>query len=176
MKMSREWAMPAGDTFSIPPIAAFVERWTQGREVIVDPFARRSTVGTITNDLDPEMPADYHLEASEFAQELFRQGIVADVVLFDPPYSPRQMAELYSRVGGREAAERSQNGRLYKESRDALAPLVRAGGVALSFGWQSAGFGESRGFAIREVLLVAHGGAHNDTICVAEERVQEPLL
>jgi hypothetical protein len=32
--------------------------------------------------------------------------------------------------------------------------------------------GRARGFEILELMLVAHGGAHNDTICVAEQRVE----
>lgn len=42
----------------------------------------------------------------------------------------------------------------------------------LSFGWNTTGMGISRGFQIQEVLLVCHGGAHNDTICIAEKRIK----
>lgn len=31
--------------------------------------------------------------------------------------------------------------------------------------------GKERGFEILEILLVCHGGAHNDTICLAERRI-----
>jgi len=30
--------------------------------------------------------------------------------------------------------------------------------------------GKNRGFKIIKILLVAHGGMHNDTICVVEEK------
>ncbi len=30
--------------------------------------------------------------------------------------------------------------------------------------------GITRGFTIEEILLVAHGGVHNDTICVVERK------
>jgi hypothetical protein len=43
-----------------------------------------------------------------------------------------------------------------------------SGTIALSFGWSSVGFGKNRGWRMIEILLVCHGGAHNDTICVAE--------
>jgi hypothetical protein len=42
--------------------------------------------------------------------------------------------------------------------------------VVLSFGWNSAGMGDF--FEPVELLLVAHGGAHNDTICVAERCIK----
>jgi len=38
------------------------------------------------------------------------------------------------------------------------------------FGWNSCGMGDRHGFEQIEILLVAHGGAHNDTICLAERR------
>ena len=173
--MSRSWAMPNADTFSVGPIREFVERWTRdvpGAPCIVDPFARNSEVGSITNDLNPETAAMFHMDAVEFCQML-TTGI-ADVVIFDPPYSPRQMAEVYQKVGVTGMA-RSQNARLYREVRDGLDRILKPGGIALSFGWNSAGFGEKRGYERLEVLLVAHGGAHNDTICVAEsKRVAAP--
>ena len=42
----------------------------------------------------------------------------------------------------------------------------------LSFGWNSGGIGKSLGFEIIEILLVAHGGAHNDTICTVERKLK----
>jgi len=41
----------------------------------------------------------------------------------------------------------------------------------LSFGWNSVGMGITRGYEIVEILLVCHGGAHNDTICIAEKKI-----
>jgi len=53
-------------------------------------------------------------------------------------------------------------------------PILADNAVVLSFGWNSAGMGEKRGFEIIEILLCAHGGGHNDTICVAEKRISNP--
>jgi len=30
--------------------------------------------------------------------------------------------------------------------------------------------GKSRGYILEDLLLVCHGGAHNDTICIAERK------
>ena len=62
--------------------------------------------------------------------------------------------------------------------RDAAMPLLDVGAVVLSFGWSSTGFGKELGFEIEEILLVCHGGHHNDTICIAERRIksQQQLL
>ena len=168
MQMSRVWAMPGPSTFSIPPIAHLLAKWAAG-PVIVDPFAGETTPATHTNDLNPEKPAQYHMDAAAFCEVLKTEGVVANTVLFDPPYSPRQIVEVYRAVG-LDVARAGQNARLYKSVRDGLDSLLEPGGIALSFGWNSAGFGKGRGYVIEEILLVAHGGAHNDTVCVVERK------
>lgn len=169
---SRTWAMPSADTFSIPPIAAFVDRYLTG--ISVDPFARNSTKATYTNDLNPNTLAQRHTQASIFLDDLATEGIVADCVLFDPPYSPRQISECYTEAGLTATMESTQNALLYKNCRRRIEKILRVGGYVLSFGWNSVGFG--REFELRELLLVCHGGAHNDTICLAEQRVIKQLM
>ena len=99
VRFSKTWAMPNHNTFSIKPIKEFVARWTLGADIIVDPFARDSRIGTITNDLNPETDAQYHMKAEAFLNCLLTQGVEADVVLYDPPYSPRQVSECYKIAG-----------------------------------------------------------------------------
>ena len=48
--------------------------------------------------------------------------------------------------------------------------MIRPGGIVVSCGWNSNGMGIKRGYILREVLLVAHGGNHNDTICTVEQK------
>ena len=38
----------------------------------------------------------------------------------------------------------------------------------MSFGWNSGGIGKKYGFKLNRILLVAHGGQHNDTICTVD--------
>jgi len=56
------------------------------------------------------------------------------------------------------------------KSKSELQRIIRPGGIILTFGWSSDGVGMRFGFDIVEVLLVPHGGAHNDTICVVERK------
>jgi hypothetical protein len=168
MKMERVWALPSPATFSCKPIGEFVRRYLGG--VSVDPFARDFDMATHTNDLNPETKATHHMQAADFCAMLREQGIHADVALFDPPYSPRQISECYKGIGLPVGTKDTQNARLYKAVRDGLDALIQPGGYVLSFGWNSAGMGKGRGYEIVEILLVAHGGAHNDTICVAERK------
>jgi len=171
MKMTRIWAMPNKDTFSIKPIGEFVKRWLAGATVSVDPFARNSKLCTWTNDLNPDTSAEFHVDAREFLRTLARSETVADVAILDMPYSPRQVSDCYKAIGRTVGMVDTQNSKMYREVRDELDNLVPSGGVVLSFGWNSVGMGKGRGYQIEEILLVCHGGAHNDTICVAERKL-----
>ena len=173
IRFSREWAMPNAKTFEIAPIRAFLYRHLQGAEAIVDPFARNSTWGTITNDLNPDTAAQHHMKAEDFLAMLVSDGVQADAVILDPPYSPRQISECYQAAGLKATMKDTQNGRFMREVRNLVSKLVKPGGKVLSFGWNSVGQGKARGFEIEEILLVCHGGVHNDTICVAERKTKK---
>lgn len=162
---SRAWAMPTAETFSCPPIGEFVLRYRHG--VSVDPFARNSVGATHTNDIDLATDAQHHMDAEAFMEMLAVSGVVADTIIIDPPYSPRQIAECYSGMGRQASKQDTQSAALYARVRRAARKLCKPGTVVLSFGWNSAGMGKDFG-EIMEILLVAHGGAHNDTICMAE--------
>ena len=56
----------------------------------------------------------------------------------------------------------------YGDRKKEVARVVKKGGKVISFGWNSGGIGKTLGFDIVEIMLVAHGGAHNDTICTVE--------
>jgi hypothetical protein len=51
--------------------------------------------------------------------------------------------------------------------------MLKIGGKFLHFGWHTNGMGKGRAFKIDEIMLVAHGGAHNDTICMAETKIHQ---
>ena len=171
MKMSREWAMPTHETFTCPPIKHFVERWLDGAKIVVDPFARDSKYGTITNDLNHDTSAQYHLTALEFLARMRQDGVKADVVIFDPPYSLRQIKECYDSIGRGLTMDETQNGGWAAE-KEIISDLLKIDGVFLNFGWSTNGLGKNRESSIEEILLVAHGRAHNDTICMAERKIQ----
>lgn len=78
-------------------------------------------------------------------------------------------------LGLKVGMEETQNGRLYKRVRTALDDIIAPGGIVLSFGWQSAGMGKGRGYEMIEIALINHGGGHNDTICLAERKMEKLL-
>lgn len=162
--------MPSKHTFTIKPISELIHRYFKEDELWLDPFAGFNSPCKETNDINPCAPTKYHLPASEFAGLYANETI--DGVLFDPPYSPRQISESYKGAGLTVGMKDTQNALLYSSVRDALSPCVRPGGIVISFGWNSGGFGKKRGFEIVEILLVPHGGAHNDTIAVVEVKAK----
>jgi hypothetical protein len=172
IKFSRVWAMPSSDTFDCLPIGNFVRRWMEGSKCSVDPFARNKRWATHTNDLNPATKAEHHFDALEFLAVMEKKGVQPDLVIFDPPYSARQIAECYEQVGRKTTMQDTQ-GRSWTRWKSAIARLVRPNGVVLSFGWNTVGMGNKHGFNIEEIMLVCHGGVHNDTICMAERRIIE---
>jgi hypothetical protein len=176
VKIRREWAMPNRDTFSVGPIAAFVAPYLAASSSSVDPFARNTRLATHRNDLNPNTAAEYHMDAIAFLHLLAERGVRCDLAIVDPPYSPRQITECYAEAGLKAGMQDTQNARLYSQTRAALLPLLTDDALVLSFGWNSSGMGLKLGFQPVEILMVCHGAAHNDTICVAERRVQASLL
>ncbi len=168
--MQRVWAMPSADTFDVHPIACFVQKYLAKATLSIDPFARNKRWATHTNDLNPETRAEHHMDAEEFLWMLRDQGVRADLAILDPPYSPRQIAECYKAAGRSVGMKETQNAALYSRVKHALAQVLAPDAVVLSFGWNSAGLGKKYGMEIIELLTVCHGGAHNDTICIAEKQ------
>ena len=173
MIVTRVFAMPSPNTFIIPPIADLLARYLRCCAVIVDPFARNSRLATHTNDLNPETEAQSHMDAIDWLAGL---TVSADALLIDPPYSPRQISEVYRQVGRECGMAETQNASLYRRVKDAADPLLKNGGVAICCGWNSGGMGIGREYELLEILLVNHGGAHNDTIVTVERKAQQPKL
>ena len=164
--------MPNKWTFQIKPIKKLLGKYVGDGKGWIDPFAGESSPAEFTNDLNPERKSKYHLPAIEFIKQL--NGNKFNGVLFDPPYSARQVKECYENIGLKMSYEDTLNGMFHLEKNN-IAPKIKAGGLSLSFGWNTNGLGRNRGFEIVEILLVAHGGHHNDTIVTVERKVNTSL-
>jgi hypothetical protein len=155
-------------TFSIPAIRRFVDAYVpaDGRRW-ADPFARNSRRTQWTNDFDPSTNARYHLDAQAFVRKL---PFNLDGALFDPPYSYRQITEHYRAVG-RSATALDTSSNFYVRVRVPLLKKIRVGGRFLHFGWNTNGACDKRRWKLLEVLVVAHGSHHNDTLATAWEKI-----
>ena len=173
VKFTRLWAMPNSRTYSIDGMAEIIHRYLRPELLSIDPFANNSRLATITNDLDPDCDTTYHMDAFDFFG-MFDSNSV-DVVLFDPPYAPRQVSECYKKFGKTVNMETTQSsfwGKLKKE----IARVTKPNGYVLSFGYNTNGIGQELGFELIEIKLFAHGGAHNDTIVTVERKIQTKLF
>lgn len=172
MKINRIWAMPNKWTFTIKPIRDLLLREVGSGMLInglwCDPFAGENSPAQETNDLNPSRPTKYHMEAIEFLKTFPDNHF--DGVLFDPPYSPRQVKECYDGIGLKLSQKDTQQ-TFWSQCKDEIQRITKTGGKAICFGWNSQGIGKSRGFELTEVLLVPHGGNKNDTICTVEVKL-----
>ena len=134
--------MPNKETFQIKPIKELIYEEMADSSFRIEPF-----------------PFNYKEDATDYLKRVDKSYYG----LFDPPYSPRQLKECYKGKG-----EYDTKASTWSKWKDLLAEKITE--KCISFGWNSGGLGKSRGFEITRILLVAHGGMHNDTICTVEER------
>jgi len=191
MKMTHTITNISSEPFSNPHIRKIIDRVlndvmydTCGNALVIDPFAResftRNLPSCITNDLNTEFNTDYNLEFKEFAQALQGRFISCahppiDLVLFDPPYSLRQLKDCYNGIG--KDLDLWQTHNMWKEGKDILASMMRPGSYAISLGWTTSGFGKNRGFEKREVHVFEQAAREDrySLLLTVEQKVQHTL-
>lgn len=173
MQINRQWAMPNANTFSITPIKELIETYIKVGGVVIDPFANKSKYGTITNDLNPAYATTYHMDALAFLEMLGTE--TGDLILYDPPYSFTQAAQLYASYGKDKLEVSVANMRYWSKCKDEIARVCKCGGKVICCGWNTNGIGNGRGFDLDEVLIVAHGGGHNDTLVTVETKLTHQI-
>ena len=164
--INRIWAMPHSLTFTIKPIRELINRYVKEGMIIIDAWANNSKIGTIRNDLNPEMDTQFHLDALEFLK--LQPDNSADLVLYDPPYSISQATEMYKSFGKDKLDVHVSNMGYWGECKNQVARILKTDGVCIICGWSSNGIGLKRNFEMTEILLVPHGGSKNDTIVTVE--------
>ena len=172
MKLNRIWEMPNSKTFRIVAFRDLILKYAKKGMTIVDPFANEHSIKDylshckyISNDLDPQYQCDYSMEAYEYLQTISDCSV--DMVLYDPPYSPRQVKECYTELDRTVTMSDTQQ-TYWVNFKTEIARILRPGGICISFGWNSGGIGMNNHMEIIEILLVAHGGNKNDTIATVD--------
>jgi len=164
IRIDRVWSMPSKWTFTIKPIKELLdEEILTGFQVgnaWADPFAGENGSQYVlwTNDIDTKTPTKEHLDALEFLKT-FDSGVLAGV-LYDPPYSITQARQ----YGKKEYASM----KYWSDCKNVVARIIKPGGKAICFGWNSMGLGKNRGFEMTRLLIVNHGGSRNDTLVTVE--------
>ena len=150
-----------------------------GHPLFVDPFANDSFTnflqGCITNDLNKKFNTNYNLEFKDFAYEMKELNHEFDLVLFDPPYSLRQLKDQYDGIGKDLKLWQTHN--MWGEGKDVLAHQVKLGGYVISLGWSTAGFGKKRGFVKKEVHVFEQVAREDrySLFLVVEQKLQSKL-
>lgn len=145
------FAMPNKRTFSIKPIHQLISD-EKGWDFI-DPFPFTEKI---------------QRDALDYLMSIKSNSV--DGVLFDPPYSPRQLKEAYDSVGQSWDGTNS----LWSQWGREIARIIKPGGKCIKFGWNSNLIAD--GFEITRFLLVNHGSHHNDTIVTVQRKMNEVLV
>ncbi len=160
IKIERKWEMPNRYTFKMKAVESLLSEEMDG--CWADPFCGLMSPAEIRNDADESLDAEFHMDGLDFLKSLPDEMV--DGVLFDPPYSTEQALRKYKPKQNGTAGRAEYHARC----KDEVARIIRKGGKAICFGWDSCGLGKVRGFELRRVLLICHGACHNDTIITVE--------
>ena len=152
MMIKRVWAMPNHRTFDIKPIKEFIKE-NIGSDYI-DPF-----------------PYPFKEDAIKYLKKIETNSKLS--LVFDPPYSQRQLKEMYHSNGL--SLDHPMNNSYWSNCKKEIARIIKPNGKVISFGWNSGGIGKKNGFEIEKILLVNHGSQHNDTICTLEGKATSGL-
>ena len=168
MEMTYLTQPPKRYTFEQPKLRVWVENYCKGNGQVLNLFAGKVklNVPELRVDIDENMPANIHVDAYHFVSEM-RDSLSIEgppmlfgVVILDPPYNIRKSREKY---------EGRWIGKLTK-IKNILPGIIRPGGRVISLGYDSVGMSKSRGFKKIALCVVCHGGDHNDTLCLVEEK------
>lgn len=77
------------------------------------------------------------------------------------------MSECYGDVGI-DVNNKITNSSFWSNQKKEISRIVKIGGKVITFGWNTGGIGYKYGFEIERILIVPHGGWHNDTLCTVE--------
>ena len=152
MMIKRVWAMPNHRTFDIKPIKEFIKE-NIGLDYI-DPF-----------------PYPFKEDAIKYLKKIKTNSKLS--LVFDPPYSQRQLKEMYHSNGL--SLDHPMDNSYWSNCKKEIARIIKSNGKVISFGWNSGGIGKKNGFEIEKILLVNHGSQHNDTICTLEVKATSEL-
>ena len=109
------------------------------------------------------------MDALKFLQSIETES--ADLVLYDPPYSISQAAEMYKSYGKEKLEINVANMKYWSECKDNVARILKRGGRVICCGWNTNGLGKGRGFEMTAVMIVSHGGSKNDTLVTLEYKL-----
>ena len=145
MKLERLTALPNKRTFTIKPIKEFRDKWKiPGKSLDLFPYP-------------------FERDALEVLKETEDNSIF--YIDYDPPYSQRQLKEVYHNIG----FHYEMNSGFWRKMEVEIFRILAHKGRVLRCGWNSK---QIPGLEILDGITVYHGGQHNDTIVTIQEKRQ----
>jgi len=141
----RHWSMPNHQTFKIKAFDKLIK--SELGNAYIDPF-----------------PYPFKQDAIDYLKAIPNRS--ENYLVFDPPYSQRQLKEMYASEGL--AFNHPMNNSYWANCRKEISRIIKPGGKVISFGWNTNGIGKKFGFEIKKIVIVAHGSQHNDTMATVE--------
>jgi len=155
---------PRRYTFSTSPIANWVREHTQHGNVL-NLFAGKTRlydyiyeIKEIRVDINESMKPDYLMDANVYIDFAIKNGLKYNTIILDPPYTYRKSMEKYD---GKIVSN-------FQRIKEKITDIILPAGNVISCGYHSVVMGKSRGFEVKDILLISHGGAHHDTIITNE--------
>ena len=150
---------PKRFTFEQPKLKLWCEKWCKGKTLNLFAGKTKMTCDEFRVDCNKEMIADWYGDAFEFVKNTDKKF---DTIIFDPPYNLRKSREKYNG---------NYIGSLTK-IKNILCRIMNDNAVIIHFGYSTVGMGKCRGFKKIAICVVCHGGDHNDTLCLVEEKLK----
>jgi len=152
-------ATPHRYTFQSKKLKRFIEKRCKGK--VLNLFAGKTLLNCDETrvDIDPEMPADYHMDAEEYLKMAVEKDLKFDTVILDPPWNYRKAREKYN---GRWIGKFTKIKKLY------IPKILNPNALVMTLGYNSGGIGLPE-FKKIEIALIYFGGDLNDAIITVEK-------
>jgi len=150
MKLSRLTCQPNSRPFQMTPVKRLFDRYPAKK--IIDPF-----------------PYPYQRDALEYLKSLPYE--CADRIDFDPPYTLRQLKEVYDGLGIALSQHETQH--YWQDLNREIFRILKPGGICIKFGYNTSKIHPS--MEIIEQMNLCHGGPHHDTLITVQFKGQVTL-
>ena len=152
---------PKRYTFQQPKLKQWTEEQCKGKTLNLFAGITKLNINETRVDIDPNVPADFYMDALKFIDFAREKNMKFDTVILDPPYNLRKSREKY-------------NGRYigsFTKIKNALLSVLSEEAIVITFGYDTVGMSKCRGFEKIGICIVCHSGDHNDTLCLVERKI-----
>lgn len=172
VELTRWFGMPHIYTFKVKGVKEYIIHNLKGEKILIPfggmekidvPHKKIDTCDIKYPNVNEAAAADFYCDATDYDKSPEIKGKKYDTIVLDPPFSFFQAVRYYK-----------LNEKTFK-----MTDIVKAKNEALrhcedkcriiSLGFNTTGMGKERGFKLKKVAVVNHGGNHNDTLITVED-------